>query len=352
MGERSHSSINRFQKLLRPFGAHHECDWMNVTVVLCTCNRCSSLTSALDSLAAQLLPESIRWEVIVVDNNSTDDTREVAEGYCRKHPERFRYVFEPRQGLSRARNAGIRAARGEVVAFIDDDVIAEPSWLRNITASLLHGKWAGAGGRIVPPQCFTAPEWLTVGGETDLVGALLPLFDLGDQAGEMKRPPYGTNMAFRKDMFDKHGMFRTDLGRCGGSLLMGEDTEFGNRLMSAGECLRYEPLAVVEHPVPKERLSKKWFRAWWFGFGRTRILERAARPPIFGIPHPFFSLANLVLRFLPVRTLQWVFTLNVRSRFYNYCQVWLILGEIAQTYRKLIEGTRVNRQRPSQSNSL
>jgi glycosyltransferase involved in cell wall biosynthesis len=322
---------------------------MNVTVVLCTCNRCSSLPTALDSVAAQLLPDSVIWEVVVVDNNSTDQTREVAEGYCCRYPGRFRYVFEAQQGLSRARNAGIRAARGEIIAFIDDDVIAEPTWLKYLTASLHNAKWAGAGGRIVPPQDFTPPDWLTVGGETDLVGALLPLFDLGDEAGEMKRPPYGTNMAFRKDMFDKHGMFRTDLGRCGSSLLMGEDTEFGNRLMSAGECLRYEPLAVVEHPVPQERLSKKWFRAWWFGFGRTRILERAARPPILGIPYPFFSLANLVMRFLSVRTLQWLFALNVRSRFYNYCQVWLTLGEIAQTYRMLFEGTNVDRQPSSQS---
>ena len=284
----------------------------------------------------------------MVDNNSTDRTSEVAEGYCRKYPGRFRYVFEPKQGLSRARNAGIRVARGETIAFLDDDVIADPKWLENLVMHLHDGKWAGAGGRIVPPRDFTPPHWLTVGGETDLLGALLPLFDLGDKAGEMKRPPYGTNMAFRKEMFDKYGMFRADLGRCGNSLLMGEDTEFGNRLILAGECLRYEPLAVVEHPVPEERLSKKWFRAWWLGFGRTRILERAARSPIFGIPYPFFSLANLVMRFLPVRTLRWVFTFNVRKRFYNYCQVWMTIGEIKQTSRMLIERMSVNRQRPSQ----
>ncbi len=322
---------------------------MNVTVVLCTCNRCSSLATALDSVAAQILPGSVSWEVIVVDNNSTDQTSKVTEGYCRKYPGRFLYVFEPKQGLSRARNAGIRAARGEIIAFLDDDVIADPGWLKNLVTHLHDGKWAGAGGRIVPPRDFTPPDWLTVGGEMDLLGALLPLFDLGEQAGEMKRPPYGTNMAFRKEMFDKYGMFRTDLGRCGNSLLMGEDTEFGNRLMLAGDCLWYEPLAVVEHPVPEERLSKKWFRAWWLGFGRTRILERTARSPIFGIPYPFFSLANLVMRFLPMRTVRWVFTLDVRKRFYNYCQVWMTIGEIKQTSRMLIERVSMNRRRPSQS---
>jgi len=119
--------------------------------------------------------------------------------------------------------------------------------------------------------------------------------------------------------------------------------------MSAGERLRYEPVAVIEHPVPTERLSKRWFRAWWFGFGRTRIVERVTRPPILGIPHLFFSLANLILRFLPSRIIQWVFALNAQRRFYNYCQVWLTLGEIAQTYRMLIEGKNPHRRSSSPS---
>jgi glycosyltransferase involved in cell wall biosynthesis len=309
---------------------------MKITVVLCTFNRCLSLPKALDSVIAQILPESVAWDVLVVDNNSSDKTREVVEGYSRRYPGRVRYLFEPGQGLSRARNAGIGQALGEIIAFIDDDVIAEPTWLQNLTASLDNGKWVGAGGRIVPPLDFNPPDWLTVGGERDLVGALLPLLDLGDQSGEMMRPPYGANMAFRKSMFSRYGMFRTDLGRCGNSLLMGEDTEFGNRLISAGECLHYEPSAVVEHPVPMERLSKKYFCAWWFDYGRTRIIERTGRPPIFGIPGKFFSLANLFFRFLTLRTLRWVFTLGAQRRFYNKCQVWLTIGEIAQTYRQLI----------------
>lgn len=307
---------------------------MKITVILCTFNRCHSLPAALDSVAVQLLPDSVSWEVLVVDNNSTDQTRAVAEDYCRNFPGRFRYVFEPAQGLSRARNAGIHQAQGEIIAFIDDDVIAEPTWLQNLTAPLIDGQWAGAGGRIVPPPDFSPPDWLTVGGEMDLLGALLPLFDLGDQAGEMNRPPYGANMAFRKNMFEKYGNFRVDLGRCGTKLLMGEDIEFGNRLMSAGERLRYEPTAVVQHPVPEERLSKKYFRSWWIDFGRTRIIERGARPPILGVPGQFFSLASLVLRFLSIRILRWAFTLRAQPRFYNECQVWLTIGEIAQTCRR------------------
>ena len=321
---------------------------MKITVILCTFNRCRSLPKALDSVAVQVLPESVAWEVIVVDNNSSDQTRAVAEDYCRRYPGRFRYLFEPQQGLSRARNAGILDARGEIIAFMDDDVTVGPAWLQNLTASLHGGEWAGAGGRILPPQDFEPPCWLTLGGEMDLGGALA-LFDLGNVPGELKKAPYGTNMAFRKSTFEKYGTFRVDLGRSGNTLLSNEDTEFGRRLMSGGERLRYEPSAVVYHPVPMERLNKRYFRAWWFAYGRARALERGLRPAILGIPRQFISIPNLVLRFLSVRTLRWLLSLNPQRRLYNKCQVWLTMGEIAQTCRQASLPMNVAQEIPSQS---
>lgn len=313
---------------------------MDITVVICTYNRCKSLSTTLDSIAAQIMPAGVTWEVMVVDNNSTDDTRNVVESYCKRHPAIFGYVFEPEQGLSRARNAGIRAGSGDLVVFTDDDVVAEPAWLNNLTEPLLRGDWAGGGGRVVPPNDLRLPEWITVGGDRDLVGALLPIFDLGEQSGAMKKPPYGANMAFRRSMFERYGTFRVDLGHCGENLLSGEDTDFGNRLLAAGERLHYEPSAVVHHPVPDDRLSKRYFRAWWFDFGRTRIIERKMKPSMFGMPRRPLSLANLVLRFLPFRLLRWIATADVQRRFYNECEIWQTLGEIAQTWTFLIRPER------------
>jgi glycosyltransferase involved in cell wall biosynthesis len=307
---------------------------MRISVVLCTFNRCTILPKVLDSLAAQLFSEAVSWEVIVVDNNSNDQTRAIVEVYCEKYPARYRYVFEQQQGLSRARNTGIRVAQGEIIAFIDDDVIAERTWLQSLTGSFDDVQWAGAGGRVAPPMDFRPPYWLTIGGEMDLGGALA-LFDLGDLPIEMKRAPYGANMAFRKTMFDKHGTFRVDLGRCGTSLLSGEDTEFGKRLMAADERLRYEPSAVVHHPVPAERLSKMYFRRWWFDFGRTRIIERGARPPILGIPREAGSVLNILWHFLPIRILQWLLSRKPQDRFYKECQVWLTVGELVQNIRRV-----------------
>jgi glucosyl-dolichyl phosphate glucuronosyltransferase len=321
---------------------------MNITVLLCTYNRCASLPKALDSVARQVLPESVTWEVIVVDNNSTDQTRAVVEDFCRKYPGRFRYLFEGQQGLSRARNAGIREASGEIIAFMDDDVTVEPGWLQNLTGSLHSGEWVGAGGPVRPPVEFTPPRWLTLGGEMDLGGALA-LIDFGKVPCELKAPPYGTNMAFRRSMFAKYGTFRPDLGRCGSGLLSNEDTEFGRRLLATGEHLRYEPLAVVHHPVPEQRLRKKYFRNWWFDYGRARVIERGTSSAILGIPRKFFSLGSLVLRYLSVRALRWVITLNPQRRFYKECQVWLTLGEIAQTFRQSSKTMNASQKIPSQS---
>jgi len=192
---------------------------MKITVILCTHNRCRSLSHALESVAATTFSDPVEWEVVVVDNNSKDQTRDVIEDYCRRYPGRFRYVFEPHQGLSHARNAGIREARGDVLAFMDDDVRVEPTWLQNLTAALDKGEWVGAGGRTVPANTFTLPDWLALDGSYSMMGILYAHFDLGDKARELDRAPYGANMAYRKEMFEKYGGFRTDLGRCAGSML-------------------------------------------------------------------------------------------------------------------------------------
>src|SRR5579862_6393542 len=133
---------------------------MKITVILCTHNRCESLSKALDSLASCTLPDSAVWEVLVVDNNSTDRTREVTLQFCDRHPGRFRYLFEPRSGKSNALNSGIQDTQADVLAFTDDDVTVEPTWLHNLTASLQDSTWAGSAGRTLPERSFSPPAWI------------------------------------------------------------------------------------------------------------------------------------------------------------------------------------------------
>jgi glycosyltransferase involved in cell wall biosynthesis len=315
---------------------------MKITVILCTLNRCQSLAKTLESLTASALPDSVKWEVLVVDNNSTDHTREVVEDFCGRYPDLLRYVFEPQPGKSFALNTGVREAQGDVLAFLDDDVTVEPTWLQNLTASLQEGEWAGVGGRTLPAQTFSPPRWLSIEEPHNLGGVLCALFDLGDQPRELDRAPYGTNMAFQKKMFQKYGLFRTDLGPSPNreTPRPNEDTEFGRRLMAAGECLRYEPSAVVYHEVPQDRLKKEYFLAWWFDYGRAATREVGKRPDIWGIPRPYLTMLKAVTLLAGVRTLRWMFALNPKWRFYCKCWVWKTAGEIAEIYRQSFDRSR------------
>jgi glycosyltransferase involved in cell wall biosynthesis len=286
-----------------------------LSVILCTYNRCNSLAKALDSIANSSLPETTAWEVLVVDNNSVDRTREVIEDFCQRHPGRFRYVFEARQGKSHALNTGIKEGQGHILAFMDDDVTVEPSWLANLTSPLLNGEWAGAGGRIVLQWPDSVPNWFATDGP--LERHAFPGFDQGDEPKELVGPPFGTNMAYRREVFERHGGFRTDLGPNPKNEIRGEDTEFGRRVIAAGERLRYEPSAIVHHPVPENRIDKQFLLKWRYAFGRGDARESPVQPGrIFGR--------------LVAYTLRWMVTFEPRLRFHYKIIVWENAGKLTE----------------------
>jgi glycosyltransferase involved in cell wall biosynthesis len=292
---------------------------VKISVIVCSYNRCQRLSKALDSIAASTLPHTIEWEVLVVDNNSRDQTRDVVGEYCRLHPGRFRYLFEPQPGKSYALNAGIREARGDVLAFTDDDVTVECRWLQNLTAPLSDSQWAGVGGRIILQWPSSLPSWLAIDGRFARHG--FPSFDHGHEAKELVWPPFGPNMAFRKSVFEKYGQFRTDLGPSPSREIpcTDEDTEFGRRLIYAGKHLRYEPTAVVYHPVSEAQINKKYLLAFRFDKGRAAARQfRIAPTPLI------FSLA--------ARTLQWIISVKPAVRFCRRLAVWEKAGTLVELY--------------------
>lgn len=299
---------------------------MRITVILCTYNRCDSLAKALDSLAGSIAPETVDWEVLVVDNNSSDQTQEVVEGFCRRFPGRFHYLFEPQQGKSHALNSGVREARGEILAFVDDDVTVDPGWLHNLTSVLHNGEWAGAGGRILAVHGFVPPPWLALDGPRNLGMVLCAQFDLGDHPIELRDAPYGTNMAFRREMFEKYGNFRVDLGPSPNSELRNEDTEYGRRLMASGERLRYVPSAIVYHGIHESRVRKGFFLSWWFDHGKGAIREAEEIPCTI-------EIVRLIGRTLP-SAIGSVLSFDPQRRFYRKCMVWHAAGKLAEAHRR------------------
>jgi len=309
-------------------------DSTKITVLVCTYNRCQTLKKTIESVAAQTLSNSLAWEILIVDNNSTDQTRQEVEALQRRFPERIRYVFELEQGISHARNTGIREARGEILAFIDDDEMADAKWLEILTSNLHGGQWAGAGGRVVPPSNFSPPRWLSILGSP--IGGPLAVFDPALEAGPLSEPPFGANMAFRREVFDKWGGFRTDLGRTGKNLISNEDTEFGRRLMGAGLRLRYEPSALTYHPVEESRLHTSYFLNWWFNKGRSDVREFGIQPNgkrVIGIP-------LRLLRALPWAAIRWMVAVKPPRRFGYKLDIWNCAGQILESYHLWRDGKR------------
>lgn len=312
---------------------------MNITVILCTHNRSELLREALQSAMAMKLPEDVSWEVLVVDNNSSDRTPVVVNEFHDRYPGRVRYLFEAKPGKSYALNAGIRAAHGDILAFMDDDVTVDPLWLRNLTASLDRDEWAGSGGRVVPQWTCPPPAWIP--SENRYLGALA-MFDLGPEAGQLTESPIGTNMALKKAAFQKYGGFRTDLGPCPGSEIRGEDSEFCIRLLSAGERLRYEPSAVVYHPVQQHRMRKEYFLSWWFWLGRGSVRLIGKKADVWGIPRPILSIFRATYLII-ARGLGWMFSASLNRRFFYKLQVWMLAGCIVEFSLQLREYGRDTR---------
>ena len=154
-----------------------------------------------------------------------------------------------------------------------------------------------------------------------------PAFDQGEEAKELVGPPFGTNMAFRKAVFAKYGGFRTDLGPSPGNEIRAEDTEFGRRLIAAGERLRYEPSAIVYHPVPESRIDKKFFLKWWFDYGQANAREFPVQPL-----HLFCNLTAWTLR--------WMVAFEPRLRFHCKLVVWERTGSIVEFFRQVLEAKK------------
>lgn len=330
---------------------NREVEPLNITVVLCTYNRCESLAKALESVAQSTVPAFVQWEVLTVDNNSKDRTQSVVEGFCRRYPGRFRYVFEPQQGKSYALNAGIQESQSPILAFADDDATVEPDWLWNLTSNLHSGEWAGSGGRIIPVWTKPIPRWLSLD-DPHTMGPFVA-FDAGTEAGVLNCAPYGANMAFRREKFETYGGFRTDLGPRPGSEIRGEDIEFANRLLAAGERLRYEPQAIVFHPVPESRMRKAFVLKWWFWFGYGEVMQLSppsgARWMLHGVPiYLFRRLVRWVL--------QWMITFNPPRRFSCIRYAWYLAGIIRACYQRprrqaaqLVTGGNLLGEEPEQS---
>lgn len=254
---------------------------VRLSLVIATYNRSLSLIDALESVVCQNAPIK-EWECIVVNNNSTDDTVERFNRFVARHPEHnIRMVEESNQGLSYARNRGIRESVGEYVAIIDDDERIAPEFISSYISLFDSTPDAmAAGGPIVAEYPTGRPRWMSKYTERPIAntmyfGSEVRLFPKG-------RIPGGGNMAIRRDAVRRYGVFDTSLGYVGDSLVGGEESDLFERLQIADAKYYYVPKAVMYHVISEDKLSAEYLCRLSYNVGvsqlrRARYYHRRGR---------------------------------------------------------------------------
>lgn len=242
---------------------------LDLSVILSTYNRGAVLKKALERLLVQQTA-GMDYEILIVDNNSTDDTRQVVESFAERDPH-FRYIFEQRQGLSYARNAGIAAARSDLMVFCDDDVEVSPSWVqKNYEASLRFPDADYIGGKILPTWSGPVPDWVE--------GSMAPfaLSDLGDKpvlaSPDNPHCLVGASLAVRRRAFDKAGLFSIKTQRVKNTIGSTEDFDWQMKVWEYGGHGVYVPDIECATEVPIDRLSKSYHRRWHLGHGKFNAI--------------------------------------------------------------------------------
>jgi len=247
---------------------------MKFSVIIPTYNRANDLRPTLSSLAE--ISSRDPWELIVVDNNSTDETGDVVRQAQSWFPVPLRYIFEGNQGRCAALNAGIIESTGEILVTTDDDVRVDEDWLDRAAEGLLLCHCDYIGGKVLPMWGRTRPGWLPNRGGRHW--SVIALLDYGPHAVEFGRQvPIGVNMAFRRDAFARAGLWDNRLGRKAGTLLGQEVREWGLRARAAGLRGFYVPDFMIHHVIPPDRLTKRYFRRWfyWHGISRAMLYSKS-----------------------------------------------------------------------------
>jgi len=246
------------------------CQPLFATVTICTYNRARWLKETLDFITQQDYPAD-RWELVVVDNNSSDETKSVVERFAQA-PKPPRYVFESLQGSSYARNRAIAEAApsSDIIIFTDDDMLGGDAWLRSIVEPFQrpgNERVGAVAGDVIPVFPEGLPAWLDKQWEPLAfrpdIGVLRP-----------SQLPMTANLALRAPVLRQIGDFRTDLGRFGNKLTGGEDHELARRIWASGYTIWYSPPAGLRHQIPASRLTFSYAYRQAFDSARSRVIEK------------------------------------------------------------------------------
>ena len=240
------------------------------SIIICTFNRLKLLKLCIESILT-LKTSPSQFEIVIIDNNSKDGTEDFCKGLSQTYGGyKWKYIKETQQGIAFARTRGAKEAAGNVIAYIDDDCLAEPDWLNEIINFYdKNSEVMSTGGRIIPKYLVPVADWFG-----KYFWGLVGNYDLGKNVFQMKgvRYPSGANMHFRKTAFEKYGYFDGNLGRSGKSLMAGEEKAMYLKLINANEKVYYLPQVIVHHHVEGNKFDKEYVKRHSMGVGASERL--------------------------------------------------------------------------------
>lgn len=245
-----------------------------VSVIVSTYNRKELLKKCIYSLFNQLYPKD-KFEILIIDGRSNDGTDDLIEELAKMTQCNIRLIKQTGQGLSDARNFGIKESRGEIIAFIDDDGIADKNWIVESTKAYNTDNIVSVGGKIVPLWLDGKPEWYI-----DRLDQCLSLLDFSQHEEQIIFPcvPFGCNMTFRKNIFEEIGYFDNSFGRnvSKSNLLSHDEFDLYKRINDKHYITMYNPNALVYHQIDSSRMTKTWFkdRLYWGGISNAVFDEK------------------------------------------------------------------------------
>ena len=294
-----------------------------LSIVIATRDRAGFLARCLDALASATFDQE-RFELLVVDNGSCDNTPRVLEEELRRGRLPLTTIHEPRPGLAVARNTGVGSAQGDAVIFLDDDAHFAPGCLAAYDWLLRIEERPIVQGRILARFLSSCPRWIN-----DAMLSRLSHLDQGDAVRPLQGPIFGANFGVRRSVFDRIGLFRTDLGA--GAIGLGEDTDFGLRAAAAGVQATYSPDALVYHLIPRERTTRSAFLRRFYRSGFCQPLfkeyDESVLRLLTGLPRT--SLARLLAAVLATDSME---------HMSEICGLAEYLGRFTQILRQRFRG--------------
>lgn len=269
-----------------------------ITVIVCTYNRQEYLPDCLQHLAKQSA-DNRDYEVLIIDNNSTDRTADISSTFIKDHPEmNVHYYCEMNQGHTFARNRGIKEAKGKILSFIDDDAFVGKDFIKEIQSYFDDNHGVSAiGGKILPVYENETPKWMS-----KYLLTLVSALDMGNSPKKFigSKFPIGANMAFRAEVFEKYGLFNTDLGRRGSELEGGDEKEVFLRLKKENEEIHYVPMVKVDHIIPEKRLTMEYIKGLGIGVGsseKRRVINAGFGETINKLASEFIKIGATFILF-------------------------------------------------------